>query len=123
MIFFASVVVTIFVRLFILLFSFDASQTPADFPCVPFFSALQTTIEIGIYLSLISSVLLLLFRIARPGGHFLGRVRVGVETQEEDGVGRTVREVYVPINASSSSLTNPQVKVEAPPAGVVIYRL
>ncbi|KAL7412637.1 high affinity sulfate permease [Mrakia frigida] len=93
MIFFASVVVTIF-----------------------------TTIEIGIYLSLIASVLLLLFRIARPGGHFLGRVKVGVETQEEDGVTRSEREVYVPINASSSSLTNPQVKVEAPPAGVVIYR-
>ncbi|KAL7411309.1 sulfate permease [Mrakia frigida] len=93
MIFFASVVVTIF-----------------------------TTIEIGIYLSLIASVLLLLFRIARPGGHFLGRVKVAVETQEEDGVGRSFREVFVPINGSSNSLTNPTVKVEAPPAGVVIYR-
>ena len=81
-----------------------------------------TTIEIGIYVSLIASLLLLLFRIARPGGHFLGRVKVNIETQEEDGIGRSFRTVYVPQGGSAHALTNPQVKVEPPPAGVVIYR-
>ncbi|OXG89494.1 solute carrier family 26 (sodium-independent sulfate anion transporter), member 11 [Cryptococcus neoformans Gb118] len=74
------------------------------------------TIESGIYWSLATSVVLLLLRIARPKGHFLGRVRIKPEA------GNTlehIRDVYVPLDEESS---REDVKVENPPAGVIIYR-
>lgn len=76
------------------------------------------SIEAGIYWSLATSVVLLLFRIARPKGHFLGRVRIQAENPES---GAQPRDVYVPL-CSSSGVTNRDVKVEAPPAGIIIYR-
>jgi sodium-independent sulfate anion transporter 11 len=75
------------------------------------------SIESGIYWSLATSVVLLLFRIARPKGNFLGRVRIRPEGGE---TGSAIRDVYVPIN--NDGVTNRDVKVEAPPPGVVIYR-
>lgn len=71
-----------------------------------------------IYTSLAASVVVLLFRIARPGGAFLGRVQVGVESRSvEDGkASRAVRDVYLPFNHKSG------VHVEPPPDGIVIYR-
>ncbi len=39
------------------------------------------SIESGIYWSLVTSIVLLLFRIARPKGHFLGRVRIRPENR------------------------------------------
>ncbi|CDZ97673.1 Sulfate/bicarbonate/oxalate exchanger SAT-1 and related transporters (SLC26 family) [Phaffia rhodozyma] len=84
------------------------------------------TIEIGIYTSLASSLVLLLFRIARPGGHFLGRVRVGVDSKSDGGetgsIHREYRDVFVPFSGQKKGVTNPQIKVEQPPPGVVIYR-
>jgi sodium-independent sulfate anion transporter 11 len=76
------------------------------------------SIEAGIYWSLATSIALLLFRIARPKGHFLGRVRIQPENVES---GAEPRDVYVPL-CSSSGVTNRDVKVEAPPAGIIIYR-
>jgi sodium-independent sulfate anion transporter 11 len=76
------------------------------------------SIEAGIYWSLATSVAVLLFRIARPKGHFLGRVRIQPENVESGG---ETRDVYVPL-CSSSGVTNRDVKVEAPPPGIVIYR-
>jgi sodium-independent sulfate anion transporter 11 len=76
------------------------------------------SIEAGIYWSLATSVALLLFRIARPKGHFLGRVRIQAENVES---GAPARDVYVPL-CSSSGVTNRDVKVEAPPPGIIIYR-
>lgn len=73
------------------------------------------TIESGIYWSLVCSVVLLLFRIARPKGHFLGRVRI----RPENNKGET-RDVYVPL--CRNGVTNDDVTVEQPPAGIVIYR-
>lgn len=77
-----------------------------------------SSIENGIYTSLAASVVLLLFRIARPRGHFLGRVRIRPEnsTLEKD-----VRDVYVPL-CGDGGITNPAVKIESPPPGVIIYR-
>lgn len=74
------------------------------------------TIESGIYWSLATSVVLLLLRIARPKGHFLGRVRI---KPEAGNALEHIRDVYVPLDEESS---REDVKVENPPAGVIIYR-
>ncbi|KAJ9120138.1 hypothetical protein QFC22_003037 [Naganishia vaughanmartiniae] len=77
-----------------------------------------SSIENGIYTSLAASVVLLLFRIARPRGHFLGRVRIRPENDSDE---KHTRDVYVPL-CGDGGITNPQVKIEAPPPGVIIYR-
>ncbi|WVQ99229.1 hypothetical protein IAU59_006361 [Kwoniella sp. CBS 9459] len=74
------------------------------------------SIEAGIYWSLAFSVVLLLLRIARPKGHFLGRVRIRPESVE---AGHQIRDVYLPLEDSDGVRDIP---VEAPPPGVVIYR-
>ncbi|KAK8864251.1 hypothetical protein IAR55_001497 [Kwoniella newhampshirensis] len=73
------------------------------------------TIESGIYWSLATSVVLLLLRIARPKGHFLGRVRIRPESIES---GHQIRDVYLPLDEEGHR----DIEVESPPAGVVIYR-
>lgn len=75
------------------------------------FITIFTNIENGIYVSICVSVALLLYRIARPRGHFLGRLKL-VD-------GDKVRNIYVPIDKRT---INPDVRVEAPPPGVVVYR-
>ncbi|ORX36803.1 sulfate transporter family-domain-containing protein [Kockovaella imperatae] len=75
------------------------------------------SIEAGIYWSLASSAALLLVRIARPKGHFLGRVRVQPENPELG----TVRDVFVPLD-NEGGMTNQGVVVEPPPPGIIIYR-
>ena len=55
------------------------------------------TIEYGIYATLSLSLLLLLVRIAHPGGHFLGQVAVHAEN------GSTARNVYVPLDKPGES--------------------
>jgi sodium-independent sulfate anion transporter 11 len=75
------------------------------------------SIESGIYWSLATSVFLLLVRIARPKGHFLGRVRIRPESAETG----QIRDVYVPLCAAGGVM-NRDVPVENPPPGVVIYR-
>ncbi|KAG9086861.1 hypothetical protein FRC07_012970, partial [Ceratobasidium sp. 392] len=76
-----------------------------------------SSIENGIYTSIIASVALLLFRIAVPKGQFLGRVAV-----HSEGNDKTSRDVYVPLSINAGVM-NPHVKVEAPADGVIIYRL
>jgi sodium-independent sulfate anion transporter 11 len=55
----------------------------------------------------------MLVRIARPRGHFLGRIDV----QSED----STREVYVPLKPPGGVM-NPNIRVHPPEPGVVIYR-
>ncbi|WWC89475.1 uncharacterized protein L201_004399 [Kwoniella dendrophila CBS 6074] len=73
------------------------------------------TIESGIYWSLATSIVLLLVRLARPKGHFLGRVRIRPESLES---GTPTRDVYLPL----CSEQHQDITVESPPPGVVIYR-
>ncbi|RPA73444.1 sulfate permease [Ascobolus immersus RN42] len=75
------------------------------------FITIFTNIENGIYVSIIVSVALLLYRIARPRGHFLGRLTLAD--------GSRTRNIYVPIDRRT---INPDVKVLPPPPGVVVYR-
>jgi sodium-independent sulfate anion transporter 11 len=75
-----------------------------------------SSIENGIYVSLIASIVLLIFRLAHPRGHFLGRVRVHSSNNPSNA-----RDVFVPL--SSNRVINPQIHVEPPPPGILIYRL
>jgi solute carrier family 26 (sodium-independent sulfate anion transporter), member 11 len=95
--------------------------SPLEF--VIFFAAVVvttfSTIEIGIYTSIGASAALLLVRIARPRGTFLGRV-VLHETN-----GKETRDVFIPLPSSSSQpqgVINPAIKVSPPIPGVIIYR-
>jgi sodium-independent sulfate anion transporter 11 len=77
-----------------------------------------STIENGIYTSIISSVLLLLIRLARPRGYFLGKIRLRTNSSGES------RELYVPLNhLKGTSPVDQKVQVAPPPPGVIIYRL
>ncbi|GAA5938298.1 SLC26/SulP family anion transporter [Sporobolomyces koalae] len=80
-----------------------------------------STIEIGIYVSVGASVALLLFRIARPRGAFLGRVRLRAELEDAKAPA-PYRDVYVPLKPNGSTITNPLVLVEPPPPGIIVFR-
>ena len=74
-----------------------------------------SSIENGIYTSISASLALLLLRVARPRGAFLGKVSVRPSGSTVD------RDVYLPL--TKDGITNPHVKVEAPSPGVLIYKL
>ncbi|KAJ7684959.1 sulfate transporter family-domain-containing protein [Mycena polygramma] len=75
-----------------------------------------STVENGIYVSISTSVALLLIRIAHPRGAFLGKVTVrGNPTESKES-----RDVYVPL--TKDGITNPHLKIDPPSPGVIIYR-
>ncbi|KAI0807264.1 sulfate permease [Fomes fomentarius] len=73
------------------------------------------TIEDGIYTSIAASLAFLLIRLARPRGHFLGRVTL------QNTIESSSREVYIPLKPNKF-LMNPHVHVYPPSPGVVVYR-
>jgi sodium-independent sulfate anion transporter 11 len=75
-----------------------------------------STIENGIYVSLLSAALLI-FRLAHPRSHFLGRVRVH-SSRQPTSFPRCLRSPW-----SNNNVINPQIRVEPPPPGVLVYRL
>ncbi|EKM55730.1 uncharacterized protein PHACADRAFT_256566 [Phanerochaete carnosa HHB-10118-sp] len=77
-----------------------------------------STIEDGIYTSICLSAALLLVRIARPRGYFLGKLTL--RTSEHDNA--ESRDVYVPLNPKPS-LLDASVKPVPPPPGIIVYRL
>ncbi|CCM02867.1 uncharacterized protein FIBRA_04979 [Fibroporia radiculosa] len=76
-----------------------------------------STIEDGIYTAIATSFALLLVRIARPRGYFLGKVEVRTSAKP----GSESREVYVPLNPKAN-LMNDTMKVVPPAPGVLVYR-
>ncbi|EGN96006.1 hypothetical protein SERLA73DRAFT_170446 [Serpula lacrymans var. lacrymans S7.3] len=76
-----------------------------------------STIEDGIYTSIAASFALLLIRIARPRGSFLGKVTLQVDPQQPKS---DTREVYVPLDRGG--VINPHIKVDPPLPGVMVYR-
>ncbi|PSR88884.1 hypothetical protein PHLCEN_2v5033 [Hermanssonia centrifuga] len=77
-----------------------------------------STIEDGIYTSICASMALLLVRLARPRGYFMGKITLRSSGQQ--GTPES-RDVYVPLNPKAS-LMNSGVTVNPPPPGVVVYR-
>ncbi|KAG7092248.1 hypothetical protein E1B28_008613 [Marasmius oreades] len=81
------------------------------------FVTVFTTIEYGIYVSVVASLVLLLIRVARPRGSFLGKISLKKDTlgsQEE-------REVFVPMK--DNGIINSEVTVVPPSPGIIVYRL
>ncbi|WFD30798.1 hypothetical protein MSPP1_001822 [Malassezia sp. CBS 17886] len=80
-----------------------------------------TSVDYGVYTSIAASAVLLLVRIARPRGYWLGIVHV----QHHDTAlsGRTDdREVFVPMDVEDG-LRDPSVQIRPPPPGILIYRV
>jgi sodium-independent sulfate anion transporter 11 len=94
-------------------------------------AALFSSLEVSIYVTIALSFVLLLLRVARSEGRFMGRVRVhdiyGDENQEPrsaqhvDGdSSKDDRDAYLPLDRKDGS--NPEVNVQCPYPGVFIYR-
>lgn len=97
-----------------------------------------TSIEVGIYCTICISVAVLLFRVAKANGHFLGRVTVHSVVGDHllDGDGKygalgsnrdpsdhddyQHRSIFLPINHTDGS--NPEIEVDQPHPGIFIYR-
>ncbi|KAF7295120.1 Sulfate permease [Mycena indigotica] len=75
-----------------------------------------SSVENGIYVSISTSVALLLIRIAYPRGAFLGKVTVHGNASDS----KETREVFVPL--STNGIINPHLKVDPPAPGVIVYR-
>lgn len=75
------------------------------------FVTVFSSIENGIYWAIASSAGVLLYRIARPRGQFLGRLRLSS--------GRQTRDIWVPIDKRA---INPDTKIRNPPPGIIVFR-
>ncbi|KAJ1938868.1 hypothetical protein EC988_007462 [Linderina pennispora] len=74
-----------------------------------------SSIDNGIYTTVGASAALMLFRIAKARGKFVGQIEVC------DTLSDSRRNVYIPLDHTDGS--NPAVDVKAPPGGIFIYRL
>lgn len=81
-----------------------------------------STIENGIYTSICTSAALLLVRIARPRGYFLGKITLHLNQGDKKTEPIESREVYVPMKPKAM-LMNADVKITPPSPGIVVYRL
>lgn len=79
-----------------------------------------TSVDYGVYTAVAASAALLLVRIARPRGHWLGVVRV--EHHDGSASGIQQRNVFMPMDVQDG-LRDPSVHVEPPPPGIFVYRV
>ncbi|KAI9741131.1 MAG: Sulfate permease 2 [Cirrosporium novae-zelandiae] len=107
------------------------------------FVTVFTTIENGIYTTICISVAVLLFRIVKAKGHFLGKVTIhsvigdhlldskdeanggdgkygSFKRNQEIDTDQATRDVFLPIDHNDGS--NPEINVESPYPGIFIYR-
>ncbi|SOV03745.1 probable Sulfate permease [Ustilago sp. UG-2017a] len=88
------------------------------------FATVFSNTENGVYVSVAASLVLLLIRIARPRGRWLGLVRIhhGNSTgPSESTITLSHRDVFVPLE-NKDGMRDPSIHVEPPPPGVLIYR-
>lgn len=78
-----------------------------------------TSIENGIYATVGASAAVMLFRIAKARGRFLGQVPIGTLKVEGSEFAQA-RNVYVALDHSDG--TNPDIVPISPPKGIFIYR-
>ena len=93
------------------------------------FVTIFSSIENGIYTTICLSIAVLLFRVIKAKGRFLGKVRIhsviGDHSMADGSFGssdpdKTVRNVFLPLSHHDGS--NPEIEVESPYPGVFIYR-
>jgi sodium-independent sulfate anion transporter 11 len=102
------------------------------------FVTIFTSIEIGIYCTICVSLAVLLFRMAKARGQFLGQVKVHSVVGDHllDGEGKygsfgatrassedddhAHRSIFLPVNHADGS--NPDIEIEQPHPGIFIYR-
>jgi sodium-independent sulfate anion transporter 11 len=102
------------------------------------FVTIFTSIENGIYCTICVSLAVLLFRMAKARGQFLGKVKVHSVVGDHllDGEGKygsfgtsravsgdedpTHRSIFLPVNHADGS--NPDIEIEQPYPGIFIYR-
>lgn len=98
------------------------------------FVTVFTSIENGIYTTIAISIAILLFRVVKANGHFLGKVKIHsvigdhlIEDKFHDSKQDKLydddvayRNVFLPVDNNDGS--NPELKVESPYPGVFIYR-
>lgn len=108
----------------------------SPFEVIIFFAGVFVTvfssIENGIYTTICTSIAVLLFRLVKARGRFLGRVKVHSiagdrlgEVNErgsfdESDADKSYRNIFLPISHNDGS--NPDVNVESPYPGIFIYR-
>ncbi|KAJ1924598.1 hypothetical protein GGI09_006981 [Coemansia sp. S100] len=82
-----------------------------------------SSIDNGIYTTVAASAALLLFRIAKAQGKFVGTVRVVYDQPDAVAASNTAesRDIFVPLDHSDGS--NPSVTPQHPQGGIFIYRL
>ncbi|BFZ58073.1 hypothetical protein PYCC9005_005131 [Savitreella phatthalungensis] len=96
--------------------------SPIEF-CIYWAGVLVTvfsSIENGIYTTVAVSAAVLLFRIAKSRGAFLGAVKIGSVGVHDARVDNS-RNLYVPLDHSGGH--NPLIKPISPPPGIFIYSL
>jgi len=96
-----------------------------------------STIEIGVYVTITTSLALLLWRVFKAQGRFMGRVKVhsvigdhlideqdskpnGMKINSENDPDQGARNIFLPINHGDGS--NPNVQAQHPYPGVFVYR-
>ena len=96
------------------------------------FVTIFSSIENGIYTTICLSVAILLFRVVKAKGRFVGKVKIhSVIGDHSDGHGqydsvgssdpdKSVRNVFLPLSHHDGS--NPEIEVESPYPGIFIYR-
>jgi sodium-independent sulfate anion transporter 11 len=81
-----------------------------------------TNIENGVYVTIATSGALLLYRIAKARGQFVGRVQIHqVILNSDNSLRSTTRNIYIPLDHSDG--TNPMVIPISPGNGIFIYRI
>lgn len=91
------------------------------------FVTIFTNIENGIYVTIAASAAIILFRISKAAGRFLGRVKVhsvaadGFVKDEKHNLGDgSPRDIFLPLDRHDGY--NPDIRVESPVPGIFIYR-
>ncbi|RYP23403.1 hypothetical protein DL765_001108 [Monosporascus sp. GIB2] len=81
-----------------------------------------TDLETGIYFAICFSAAVVLVRIAKTRGRFLGRAKIYRIDKDSAGneTSLTSRDAYLPIDHRDG--TNPDIHVEVPYPGVIVYR-
>ncbi|EXJ81552.1 SulP family sulfate permease [Capronia coronata CBS 617.96] len=91
-----------------------------------------SSIENGIYTTICVSIAVLLFRVVKARGHFVGRVKIhsviGDHLMEDkfhdqnhpSDEDLAVRDIFLPLDHNDG--TNPEINVESPYPGIFIYR-